>query len=80
MIDLIDSHSSAGMLVVDTAPNPVAIIGRDQAALKGLLFYFTGKPCIRKHIASRRVDTCQCTRCRAEDIKKFNSLRDRRSK
>lgn len=36
---------------------------RQQAKEKGLMFYFTGKPCKRGHVANRRVTNCMCYEC-----------------
>lgn len=39
---------------------------RQQAKEKGLMFYFTGKPCKRGHVANRRVVNCMCYECELE--------------
>ena len=43
---------------------------RAAAKAEGKKTYFTGKPCIRGHIAERRVDGKVCVQCRAEDREK----------
>lgn len=45
------------------------IISRAEARARGLKHYFTGKPCIRGHIETRRTKSGQCKTCCAEDRK-----------
>ena len=39
------------------------IITRKDAVARGLIRYFTGKPCKHGHVAERRTDTGNCTKC-----------------
>lgn len=42
------------------------IITREQAALRGLSRFYTGKPCVVGHFAERYVGNRQCVACNAE--------------
>lgn len=42
------------------------IITREQAALRGLTRFYTGKPCVVGHFAERYVGNRQCIACNAE--------------
>ena len=42
------------------------IISRQDAVSKGMISYFTGKPCINGHIAERRVCDWKCRECERE--------------
>lgn len=42
----------------------LAIVLRKEASLKGLLFYFTGKPCKFGHSSQRKVQNGECCECR----------------
>jgi hypothetical protein len=39
------------------------IKAKDDAAASGQMFYFTGKPCLRGHIAKRFVSNRKCVEC-----------------
>ncbi len=42
--------------------------------------YFTGRPCIRGHIAERRTDSGQCVECHRENSRlRYRALRQSRS-
>lgn len=41
----------------------MSVITRQEALEKGLLFYNTGKPCMRGHISDRRVSNFVCMEC-----------------
>lgn len=43
------------------------VIGRQEAIKQGLLRYFTGKPCLRGHMAERAVSHRGCLQCHADD-------------
>jgi hypothetical protein len=45
------------------------IITRKQAQEQGLTRYFTGKPCLRGHVAERQTTNGKCQACQAEDRK-----------
>lgn len=40
------------------------LISRSQALASGALYYFTGEPCKRGHVAPRLTSTCACEGCR----------------
>lgn len=42
------------------------MISRAEAKKAGLLRYFTGKPCVRRHVAERITRNGSCVRCAAE--------------
>lgn len=42
------------------------LISRKQAIQMGLSFYFTGKPCLRGHVARRRIENRNCVVCTSE--------------
>ena len=44
---------------------------RKEALLNKATQYFTGKPCIKKHISARRAKTGECLECRAEFLIKW---------
>lgn len=46
------------------------IITREQAIARGLSHYFTGKPCVRGHISTRRLPN-KCMECGKEDAKAY---------
>jgi 5-methylcytosine-specific restriction endonuclease McrA len=48
-----------------------AIVTRADAKAQGLKWYFTGKPCLRGHIARRNVTNMTCFVCSAEKSKKW---------
>lgn len=39
------------------------MITRSEAISSGVAFYFTGQPCKRGHVSSRRVRNCSCVEC-----------------
>ncbi|MGZ8924547.1 MAG: hypothetical protein ACXW2E_01560 [Nitrososphaeraceae archaeon] len=39
------------------------IISRSKAKIKGLLYYYTGKPCKHGHLSKRLVSNCICMEC-----------------
>ena len=45
------------------------IITRKQALAQGLTHYFTGKHCLRGHVATRQTSNGKCQQCQAEDRK-----------
>lgn len=47
------------------------IIARKAAKAAGLKYYFTGKPCIRGHIAKRQTSSGSCTTCGSENTAKY---------
>jgi hypothetical protein len=47
------------------------VISRKDAAAQGIKRYFTGKPCLRGHVAERRVVSRDCVLCR--DQRKLHS-------
>lgn len=47
------------------------IISRAEAKARGLKHYFTGKPCIRGHLVTRRTRSGQCKLCSAEDARQW---------
>jgi len=49
------------------------IIDRQAAKAAGEKLYFTGKPCVRGHIAERYVSTFQCTVCITAQCKEWQS-------
>ena len=49
------------------------IISRKEAKQKNLKRYFTGKPCLRNHIAERLVSTKSCVECNKIHEKKYYS-------
>jgi hypothetical protein len=49
------------------------IISRKEAKQKNLKRYFTGKPCLRNHIAERLVSTKSCIECNKIHEKKYYS-------
>ena len=40
-----------------------AVMARAEARTQGFLWYFTGQPCRRGHIAKRNVSNCECRGC-----------------
>ena len=46
------------------------IISRKEAVKKGLVRYFTGKPCSKDHISERHTKSRACLMCRAELVRK----------
>lgn len=44
------------------------LIARSEALTQGVKRYFTGKPCIRGHIAERAVSNRGCLQCHADDM------------
>ncbi len=47
------------------------IISRREAAKNSLLKYYTGKACLRGHIAERYVKSATCTECNKQNCKKY---------
>jgi len=45
------------------------LISRQEARQRGLLRYFTGKPCVHGHIAERSIDM-ECVQCRREKARR----------
>lgn len=56
--------------MAETDSNHV-IISRKEAKAKGLTHYFTGKPCLRGHIARRHVTYTRCLECANESFKQW---------
>tara|TARA_X000000950_G_C13764476_1_gene598277 strand:- start:560 stop:910 length:351 start_codon:yes stop_codon:yes gene_type:complete len=54
------------------------IISCKEAKAKGLTFYFTGKPCIRGHIAKKRVSDRSCIECKRILGKVYDSKPERK--
>ena len=46
---------------------PESTISRKDARILGLVYYFTGLPCIHGHVAKRRVTTAFCSDCGRSD-------------
>ena len=42
---------------------PSLLVTREQAALRGLSYYFTGKPCKQGHVVKRSLNNSTCQRC-----------------
>ena len=54
------------------------IISRKEAKELGLIRYFTGKPCVRKHIEQRKTSDGKCLECQKEKSKeKYYRNRDK---
>lgn len=49
----------------------LVVISRSEAKAKGLLRYFTGKPCKHGHVSERRVINLCCMQCDIERQKKY---------
>lgn len=47
------------------------VIGREEAKALGLKHYFSGKPCLKGHIAKRFVSTRSCVSCQHAAIKRW---------
>lgn len=47
------------------------VLSRKEAIARGLVHYFTGKPCKRKHIALRLVSCCGCCECQKEKMAQY---------
>lgn len=61
----------------DSAP---PIISCKEARLRGLQFYFTGKPCKRGHVSLRRVKSTSCCQCDYGRTKKWREENHDRSR
>jgi len=60
-------------------PEPREIITRQQARLRGLAHYFTGKPCKKGHIAGRSVlhkECLECSRLRSQRAYRADPAKD----
>lgn len=53
---------------------------RKEALEQGLSHYFTGKPCLRGHIAKRRTDNCACLECNNENVRKYQKRNPERAR
>lgn len=56
------------------------IISRKEAKAKGLIWYFTGKPCAKGHLAKRYVCQFRCSVCLDENSKAWARANPERSK
>jgi hypothetical protein len=54
-------------------PLPLEIITAQEARLRGLNRYFTGKPCKHGHISPRHLDGA-CSACRAEGVRRWHEM------
>jgi hypothetical protein len=63
---------------MDYLPYTGPIVTLAQARAKGLIRYFTGRPCARGHLAERRVANYECTVCSREVGKKYRPRYRRR--
>ena len=56
------------------------LITRTEAVSAGARLYFTGKPCKRGHLSTRRVNKSTCVSCEAEDNKQKRKASKEKSK
>jgi hypothetical protein len=56
------------------------VIGRSEARAKGLVHYFTGKPCKHGHIAKRKVCDSHCAECDQENISRWRAANKQRER
>lgn len=61
--------------VIRVVPVTRVIVLRAEATAKGLLRYFTGKPCIRGHVAERTTKYKKCMECDREDKARWRAER-----
>jgi len=43
-------------------------VKRQEAIVKGLVHYYTGRPCVRGHLSKRYTSNSHCVQCVFEDI------------
>jgi hypothetical protein len=52
---------------------------RHEAARRGMTRYYTGRPCLRGHVAERYVSSGQCCQCRLEQAREdYQAIREMR--